>query len=41
MTIQEARKILKISKKQISDEELKKYLHTIRQLAKLYLEDNV
>jgi Asp-tRNA(Asn)/Glu-tRNA(Gln) amidotransferase C subunit len=37
MTIQEARKILKVSKKEFSDEELKKVLHTIRQLAKLYL----
>jgi DNA-directed RNA polymerase subunit F len=41
MTIQEARKILKISKKEISDDELKKILQTIRQLAKLYIQDIV
>ncbi|HRZ19820.1 MAG TPA: hypothetical protein P5136_07235 [Methanofastidiosum sp.] len=41
MTIQEARKILKISEKEISDDELKKILQTIRQLAKLYIQDIV
>jgi len=37
MTIERARKILKLSKKNVSDEEVQKIIDLLRDLARLYL----
>lgn len=37
MTVEQARKILKLSKKQASDEQIQKLIELLKDLARLYL----
>jgi Asp-tRNA(Asn)/Glu-tRNA(Gln) amidotransferase C subunit len=37
MTVEQARKILKLSRKEVSDEEIEKIIELLRELARLYL----